>query len=556
MTEPGAPLPPLSRLRAQLAGPRGARKLDALLVSPDPGAAVAALSVPEIHGLITDLGLNDSLELIALATPEQLRGCLDLEVWDRDTLVAAQARPWLSAIAEAGFEKLGEVWAGLDSEWRALYLCRTAVTIYDLTLDEEPDDSDGLPVYLTNDRFFAIKLPEDHDTSTHTIALLDDLYRADLIGIRHSIMAAKWEPPAELEEQAYRWRSGRLADLGYVDFYEALELYAPLDVDKVKIGEGTEDRAPAVDDDRPPGELSVALAETVISRSFLTRAWDRVDDAAVANRLQGALITLVNKALSAARARPGEATAVKAGAEHATATLSLGLEAVARGDLDRAAAALASISLTRLHRVGHTLGLRLARMAKAIGPRATTAELPTPPMLAALAQPRPRYSGELDSPPRPRSRAFETMAEVRRVAEELTRLTVRVAIAEALGVNLLGMNELPEPRPNLDDHIRTALVRVLAGGAPAARAVSIDELGRAIGALVRGALPGAARAKAQAAVMGLLDAEQVRTAGTHLLALIDTWLAQLTETLAALEPTAVDARYVEGVLVDTRGARA
>ena len=505
MTEPGEPLTPLARLRAQLAGPRGTRKLDALLASPDPAGAVAALSVPEVHELVTDLGFDDASELIALATPEQLRGCLDLDVWDKDELVPAAARPWLTAIAGAGFAKLGQVWDRLDSEWRALYLQRTAVTIYDLTLGEEPDDSDDLPIYLTHDRFFAIKLPEDEDVTRHTMALLDDLYRADLISIRHSIMAARSEPPAELEEESYRWRSGRMADLGYVDFYEALELYAVLDPDKVTIGEGTEDRRPAVDDEQAAGDLPLVLAETVIARSFLTRAWDRITDPVVAARIQAALLVLVNKALAAQRARPGEPDATRAGAEAATATLSLGLEAVAKGDVDRAAAALASVSLTRLHRVGFTLGARLARLARTLAPRAATAGPPVPSVLAALAAQRPRMSRELDTPPGPGGRAFETMADIRKVAEELTRLTVRIALAEALGVRLLGMSELPEPRPELDDHVRTAMVRALAGGELASRAVTHDELARARAVLHQGALPPAARARVQAQVLALLD---------------------------------------------------
>lgn len=556
MTDLGAPLPPLARLRAQLAGPRGVRRLDALLASPDPAAAVAALTPPEVHELITDLGFDDASELVALATPEQLRGCLDLEVWDRDQLVVASARPWLTAIAGAGFEKLGQVWDQLDSEWRALYLQRCAVTIYDLTLGEEPDDSDDLPIYFTTDSFFAIKLPDDEDVTRHTIALIDDLYRADLISVRHSIMAARSEPAAELEEESYRWRSGRMADLGYVDFYEALELYAPLDVDKVRIGEGTEDRRPAVDDDRAPAELPVALAETVVTRSFLTRAWDRVDDPAVAERLQGALVVLVNKSLSAERARPGEPAAMRAGAEHATATLSLGLEAVARGDVDRAAAALASISLTRLHRVGYTLGARLARMARSLAPRAATAEPPVPAMLVALTGQRPRFSRDLDVPPRAGVRPFETLAELRRVAEELTRLTVRIAIAEGLDVRLAGMQQLPEPRPHLDDHVRTAMVRVLGSGELAARALTVTELGRAMATLVRGQLPPSARVRAQASVMALLDAEQARSAGPHLLSLIDGWLTELTETLTNLDPADLDPRFVTGVLVASVGARA
>ncbi|HVV84957.1 MAG TPA: hypothetical protein VHE35_17960, partial [Kofleriaceae bacterium] len=62
--------------------------------------------------------------------------------------------------------------------------------------------------------------------------------------------------------------------------------------------------------------------------------------------------------------------------------------------------------------------------------------------------------------------------------------------------------------------------------------------------------------RVQAQVMALLDAEQARTAGTPLLALIDGWLARVTATLAAIDPADLDARYIDGLIVDVAGARA
>src|SRR5690349_7937076 len=97
---------PLARLRADLAGPRGHRRVDALLSAPDPAAAVAALSPVELYELVHEVGFDDTAELIALATPEQVRGCLDIEVWDRDHVLVEPARPWLAALIDAGFEKL------------------------------------------------------------------------------------------------------------------------------------------------------------------------------------------------------------------------------------------------------------------------------------------------------------------------------------------------------------------------------------------------------------------------------------------------------------------
>ncbi|MCA9490254.1 MAG: hypothetical protein KC621_10025, partial [Myxococcales bacterium] len=265
--------------------------------------------------LVTQVGFADCTDLIALATPEQIRGCLDLDLWDRDRPLVDTAQPWLAAVIEAGFEKVGEVWDGLDPELRALVLQRHT-RIWDLSLGEEPDESSGLPWYFTPDTFFCVELQGDEDHVRHTRQLLEDLYRADPVLARHSIMAAHSEPASELEETAYRWRSGRLADLGYVDFYEALDLFQPLEPDQVTIGEGTQERPDLIDDeDHAPRALPATIAEQVVSRSFLARALDAVADPAEAERLEGAILIVTNKVLSAARVKPGDLDALRRGAE-------------------------------------------------------------------------------------------------------------------------------------------------------------------------------------------------------------------------------------------------
>jgi hypothetical protein len=68
------PSGPLARLRAQLAGPRGYRRIDALLSSEDAPAAVAALSPNEVFELVHEVGFEDAQPLIELATPQQIQG--------------------------------------------------------------------------------------------------------------------------------------------------------------------------------------------------------------------------------------------------------------------------------------------------------------------------------------------------------------------------------------------------------------------------------------------------------------------------------------------------
>src|SRR5262249_13908119 len=160
---------------------------------------------------------------------------------------------WLTAIASAGFEKLGAVWHGLDAELRALFVQRAAV-VYDLSIGEEIPEDEERPLYRTPDGFVAIALCGDDEAQRHVHELLDELYRADADLARHTIMAARSEPSAELEEMAYRWRKGRMADLGYVDFFEAPPPPHPPPPPPAHVGEGSHERFVDV-----PGEAPRAL---------------------------------------------------------------------------------------------------------------------------------------------------------------------------------------------------------------------------------------------------------------------------------------------------------
>ena len=532
----------LSRLRTALARPRGAARVDQLISAADAPAAVAALSVPELYALVKEVGFADTTELLALATPEQVRGCLDMDVWDRDVIVDEAARPWLATIMEAGFEKLGEIWDTLDPEFAALILARWT-RIYDLSLEEEVPDDVERPLIRTPDTFFAVEITAEHDDDIRqTIQLIDDLYKADMVLARHTLMAARTEPMAELEEMSYRWRSGRMADLGYVDFYEALEVFRPLDPAHVELGEATaEDVGPVAEGDeaRVPRAMTVPLAEAVSGVAFLRRALERIDDPAEHDRLETAVVYLVNRVLSAARVKPGDEQALRTGAEHAAATLSLGLETVAAGDVDHAVTALRNVSLTRLHRVGFTITLRLARLARALAPRAGNAEYADRALIAGLMAARPWLACELDEPPTAGVRPFASRADIQRAAAALTRLALRIAIAEqGLGVNLSAATL--QEHQDLDHHARTALARALAGGEADATPLGLDELPRDFGP--------DARETARAKLVERLDRAGVSSGREYLDELIDSWLWQVEQALADL-PENPDPRFINGILL-------
>jgi hypothetical protein len=537
---------PLSRFRARLARGRAGHRIDALLSASDPAAEVCALSIPEIYFLIAEVGLADAYELVALATPEQIQGCFDLEVWDRDRVQNEAVMPWLAALMSAGFEKLGQVWEHLDPELAALILRRGA-RIHDLSLGEEIPEESELPIFETPDRFFAVELTGEREEDVALIyRLIDDLYRADMQLARHTLMAARSEIESELEEMSYRWRSGRLADLGYADFYDALEVFRPLDPASVTIGEGTAGGSRGgAEPERGPGNLPVPMLERVIGRAFLARAISEIVDEDKVARIEAALIVLVNMVLAAARVRPGDERGVEVGTDHATATLALGLEVVSGGDPAEAARALETVSLTRLHRVGYTVTLRLARLARQLAPRAATAGESDAAILEAVLAPRPFFPMALEDRVG-EIRPFESRRDVAQVADRLRRLTARIAIAGALGVDLIAVGDAPEPRPELDDYARTALAQFAGGGELDAAALTTADLER----FIEAGKAGDERLEAAvAAVSDRLGAENIAIDRDVVADLIRDWFRELADELGDLDPTVVDPRFVAKVIL-------
>ncbi len=84
MTDLSSTKVPLATFRTALASPRAEKRIDALISADDAAEQVAALSVSDLFFLIDEVGLADCVELLSLCTNQQIRGCIDMEIWDRD----------------------------------------------------------------------------------------------------------------------------------------------------------------------------------------------------------------------------------------------------------------------------------------------------------------------------------------------------------------------------------------------------------------------------------------------------------------------------------------
>ncbi|HEY2731908.1 MAG TPA: DUF6178 family protein [Polyangia bacterium] len=458
----------LSRYRAQLGRARKLRRGDALLAGPDPERAVRALPGDELYYVIHELGLRDAGDILELARPEQVQAVLDFALWERDQLVPERLGEWLEAIADVPYETIGAWVAGLDVELFALLVRKTS-RIYDLSLEEAPDEAEGT-LYPTPDGLFVIDVtgvpsglevrgvasdqpPDGEESGSMTtsaravIRIIDGLYRADQNYARRLLVGMRAELDSELEELAYRWRQGRMADLGFSDYYEALEVYRELDPASVRLGESQPGQTRVRPNDERDGADGAARAPAALvermarAGSPFARAAQALSGADEVADLHFGLVALTNRVLAADRVTPGDDAAVSETLERLLATLDLGVEFLARGDEEREVLALRSVSLVRLFRLGVSLVGKVKRLALTLrrrGPFAATGRQLVEPdealALDAVTRHRPVLAGLLDDPPAGADRPFRSLADVARATAAVERAAATQALLLGLGV--------------------------------------------------------------------------------------------------------------------------
>jgi hypothetical protein len=216
----------LSRWRAVLARSRNPRKrLDLVMSDPQAASVVPRIPVEEFYYLVRGVGLEDTLDVLRLASAEQLQGCLDLDLWDRDRLSTPRVLAWLEVLAELSPPVLARTIQTLDIELVALVLGKHA-RVYDSTVGEAPDEESTYVVHRTSDAAFVVEFRTSNATDARILErFIMRLYDGDPDLARALLTEAKWGTTAELEEASYRWRTARLADIGFPSYEDALVVY-------------------------------------------------------------------------------------------------------------------------------------------------------------------------------------------------------------------------------------------------------------------------------------------------------------------------------------------
>ncbi|SFM85330.1 DUF6178 family protein [Thermodesulforhabdus norvegica] len=335
------------------------RRMEAILDRADAVAVVRSMPLQDFYMTVMEVGPDDALPLLSLASTEQWIHIFDMECWNKDRIVPGEGIAWLDRLARAGYEPLVQWLYNVEffflismiKQW-----IRVVIRPDDIDLTEALD---YLPPHTIDDQYFwECRYPQYEDLIRHVLSILFETN----YGYYKEIMEhAVYGLDAEMEEEAYRFHKGRLEDQAIPDYYDALTIYVPMEPSEVA---RTKMRYLAAEPVMSPPSFAVVKLEE--SEDLFSRALGRIENKAVLEYIQLELAALANKVIIADRVRFQDSELLRECLDKVRATLNLGLHILSRPGVNPSSAAqiLMNVYLEHIFRVGLEPLKKLGRRAR------------------------------------------------------------------------------------------------------------------------------------------------------------------------------------------------
>lgn len=322
-------------------------RVRAILDRADAVEVVRSMNPQDLYLTVKELGPDDAFALLSLASTSQWLHFFDMECWQKDRLVAAQGVEWLDRLARTGPEALVNWLYNVDFFFLVSLMkkcLRVAVRPDDVDLTEALD---YLPPNTIDDQYFWECSYPDYDGLMRYIlsALFETnhtFYRELMDYILHTL-------DAEMEEEAYRFRKGRLEDQAVPDYYDAIAIYAPMEPSELSFEKDALLRAEPVLE--PPG-FALALIES--HDDLLTKTISAITDVSLRDYLRLELALLANKVLIADEVPLEDRDRLEEAIDKVSATVNLGLHLMSQGVPANATLFLRKAFVEHLFRIGFT----------------------------------------------------------------------------------------------------------------------------------------------------------------------------------------------------------
>jgi Family of unknown function (DUF6178) len=370
----------LQRLRSRLAQLPPEKSMDFIMEAPQPAALVHSLTEEDFYFLVHDVGPDDALPLLSLASDGQIEYLLDLEGWRRDRMHLPALTKWLERLMEAQPQRILPWLLREKIDFTQFFLHKT-IQVLIREHDEDPSVF-GDDFFTADDVFYVRVLPgrkvpadgegeeaDGAEDESHRQAFLRRLItriaNEDHVLYQRLLMNAASLLPAEAEEELYRLKNIRLAERGFLPFNEAVGVYEPLDAaDLYRHPAKHFERDPAAGGLLPVPQYPVGMIE---AKSVFSEALRLVDSTETLHHLQMEFAGLSNQIVAADQKLVQDRGVLRDIVRKACGYLSIGIEALneathphADHDLQvQAASYICRFPLSHIFRVGYGRALRL-----------------------------------------------------------------------------------------------------------------------------------------------------------------------------------------------------
>jgi hypothetical protein len=344
------------------------KALTRILDDSQPAALVHSFPEQDFYLLVNEIGPEDSLPLLSLATNNQWEHIVDLETWQRDRLDLKMVTRWLSLLLEADHGRFMEWFLKEQLEFVELYLFQN-LEVRIREHDQDPSDFGDEFFTVDNTYYFKfIDLPAESESEkladAQRRALLERLTQGlaarDHRTFQSVLLEAAHIIPAESEENCYRWRSLRLAEKGFLPFDEAVGIYQPLK--PAELDKKGKKFIPRTADQISTLPVPIAPLKELKQDNHFTRALQKIEAANVLQLVQTEFANLCNQIVVADHRTIGEREQLQQIVKKASGYVSIGLERLQKDekvDPARAAALITRYALQDIFRAGFGAAMEL-----------------------------------------------------------------------------------------------------------------------------------------------------------------------------------------------------
>jgi hypothetical protein len=327
-----------------------------ILYSPYPEGIVKNLPPQELFLTLKASSLDLAVELLSYAKGSQIQFMFDIDAWYKDRIRAERVASWIILLFNAGEDKVLE-WLRI-ADWDFLIaIFQKFVKVY-----KKPDDMelieamDFLPPYTLDDFYFIeFKVPSLEFYFRRIIEILREEMPDTYFALMESVI---WEIPAEVEERAYRWRNGRLADEGIPEYFEALDIFSYIPLKNLRKIDPK--YLPISEKIQPSINIMVYTGSEEL---FIFRILGILDDLSQMERIKRELAWIANKVIIVDNVTIDEIEQIKKSLEKVWGSLNIGLEYVSMGNLEIAKKILEEHFLEDIFRVSQNVLKELRRFA-------------------------------------------------------------------------------------------------------------------------------------------------------------------------------------------------